>query len=319
MELLAAISAYGEDTDSSSEDTLETKDGSREAKESAAETGKDVEPTAKKQRLTELPPHEGTEKPASSQHTAGQVSTDGRVRSFPHIEGNYAGYVYVPMRRIEGLEAAAVRATNMVSTILNKNWRRGESQNNQHLLHRIPVQDLHLSVSKTFALRRLQIEPVVELLRQNLNALPRFDAAVSGIDLYSNEDKTRSFVGLSLCLGATRMETTTRAVDHALSTFSLEPFYKEMRFHVSVAWFAGAVPEGVPSTLASDDMCKGGGRDDWDGDQAGVEQRASEQDIEVGHLAKKTEDAVVPRVDFSVHVLEAKIGAKKYTFKLKHG
>mmetsp|Transcript_99563 Transcript_99563/g.145517 ORF Transcript_99563/g.145517 Transcript_99563/m.145517 type:complete len:385 (+) Transcript_99563:288-1442(+) len=312
MALLAAISSYGDDTDSSAEDTLEVDRG-------ATIAGAAVEPTSKKQRLTSaLPTGEGTEK-TSSQHPARQVSSEGRVRSFPHIEGNYAGYVYIPMRRIEGLEAAAVRATNMVAAILNKNWKHGKSRSNQHLLHRIPVQDLHLSVSRTFALRRQQIEPVVELLRKNLNALPRFDAAVSGIDLYSNDEKTRSFVGLSLCLGATRMETTTRAVDHALSTCSLEPFYKEMRFHVSVAWFAGALPDGVPSMLSSSDIRKEEGSGGCDDGRDDVGQGPSEGGGKDEGFEKKEEDALVPRVDFPVHALEAKIGAKKYVFKLKHG
>jgi hypothetical protein len=218
-------------------------------------------PVAKKQRLSggtvvKMPLGEGPGgidgvSPMST--SCPQVSIDGRVRSFPHVVGNYPGFVYLPMSRIEGLEAAAVRATKIAAAVLNQNWKLGCSRGNQPLLHRITVQNLHLSLSRTFALRYAQIKPVVELLRKHLNACPCFDAAVSGVDLYSNDDKTRSFVGLSLSLGSTRMQTLTRAVNHALASFSLEPFYEEMRFHVSVAWFAGALPEGVPCTLVRQD------------------------------------------------------------------
>ena len=74
------------------------------------------------------------------------------------------------------------------------------------MIHRIAAQDLHLSVSKTFALRRGQIAAAVARLRERLRVLPCFEAAVSGIQLYSNEERTRSFIGLSLDQGAARMQ-----------------------------------------------------------------------------------------------------------------
>ena len=240
---------------------------------------------------------------APPQHeSAPQVSADGRVRSFPHVEGNYAGFVYVPLRGIEGLEAASVAATKIAQEALNKKWTEGGPGRDQCLLHRIPVQDLHISVSRTFALRRVQIKPIVDDLRRTLNALPCFDAAVSGIDLYSNDDRTRSFVGLSLSVGAARMQTTTRAVDYALSTVDVAPFYEEMRFHVSVAWFAGTVPAGVPLILVGDDWVRGSGEAGCCKGKPGDES----------HKARL-------RVSFSVEAVEAKIGAKKYAFKLKKG
>jgi hypothetical protein len=334
MELLQAISAYSD----SDEDVQHTQEG-REIQIVETED-EPLVPAAKKQRLTgdtqpqvlsavaaageeedveregkaaQMPPVEGNADITTSTQRISeqqQVSIDGRVRSFPHVVGIWAGFVYVPLRRIEGIEAAAVRATNMAAAILNKNWKSGQCAGNQPLLHRIPVQDMHLSISRTFALRRPQIDPVVELLRKNLNSLPGFDAAVSGIDLYSNDDKTRSFVGLSLSLGAMRMQMLTRAVDHALTAFSLDPFYEEMRFHVSVAWFAGPLPEGVPTTLVGDD-----------GVVIEAEQgRAGDTSKEREHGGAHKDGggaSVIPRVCFSVQAVEAKIGKKKYSFKLK--
>ena len=47
-----------------------------------------------------------------------------------------------------------------------------------------------------------------------------------------------------------RLQGVTRAVNHALQGLGLEPFYEEMRFHVSVAWFVGPVPAGMGAALA---------------------------------------------------------------------
>ena len=302
--LEAAVCAYG--SDSGGEDEVCVSGGGGTPEEAVAAGGAvaPAEAALKKRRRVHTQALAGGGGEAPPQHgSTPQVSADGRVRSFPHVEGNYAGFVYVPLRGIEGLEAASVAATKIAQETLNKKWREGGSGRGQCLLHRIPVQDLHISVSRTFALRRVEIKRVVDDLRRTLNAIPCFDAAVSGIDLYSNDDRTRSFVGLSLSVGAARMQTTTRAVDYALSTVHVEPFYEEMRFHVSVAWFAGALPDGVPLTIVGDDSVRGG--------------------MGAGCKGKSEDDAEPQkarlRVSFSVDLLEAKIGAKKYVFKLKRG
>jgi U6 snRNA phosphodiesterase len=293
--LEAAVCAYG--SDSGGEDVVRVgEDGAQTQQATAAEGGcgpaAPVEAALKRRRLA-CDAARGQATP--QRESAPQISADGRMRSFPHVEGNYAGFVYVPLRGVEGLEAASVEATKIAQEVLTQKC----------LLHRIHVQDLHISVSRTFALRRVQIKPVVDDLRRTLRALPCFDAAVLGVDLYSNEENTRSFVGLSLSVGATRMQTTTRAVDYALSTIPVEPFYDEMRFHVSVAWFAGAVPQGVPLVLVGDT----GVRVDQGSDEGCNGKEKDEQVLQNARL----------RVSFSVKTIEAKIGAKKYSFKLKEG
>jgi len=311
--LEAAVCAYG--SDSSGEDEMRvSKDGAQTQQATAAEEdcgpAAPVEAALKRRRLA-CDAARGQATP--QRESAPQISADGRVRSFPHVEGNYAGFVYVPLRGIEGIEAASVEATKIAQEVLTKKC----------LLHRIHVQDLHISVSRTFRLRRVQIKAVVDDLRRTLRALPCFDATVSGVDLYSNEENTRSFVGLSLSVGATRMQTTTRAVDYALSTVPVEPFYDEMRFHVSVAWFAGAVPQGVPLVLVADTGLRGDqGRDEGcKAEQASGRAKDGRAGTSCKGKAKDEQELQNARlrVSFSVKTIEAKIGAKKYSFKLKEG
>ena len=300
--------------------------GVQKAARPVADVESDAGPAAKKFRC-----HRGDlagEKMLPVPEIAGkpyrEIAIDGRVRSFPHVEGNYAGFVYVPMRNVEGMEAAAVNAMKLAAPILNRHRKLFQATSNEILLHRIPAQDLHLSVSKTFAVRRKQIGPLVNLLRRNINALPCFDAAVSGFDLSSNDDNTRSFVGLSLSVGATRMQVTTRTVDRSLAVFSLAPFYEEMRFHVSVAWFVGPLPPGVATRFSADQVrerCEGQGSDKSRGstglERADAGDGHGEEAKTAGYLNKMTGTDEFPRVCFSVQALEAKIGAKKYTLVLK--
>ena len=314
--LEAAVCAYG--SDSGGEDEVRVgEDGAQTQQATAAEGGSrgcgpaaPVEAALKRRRLA----CDAARGQATQQReSAPQISADGRMRSFPHVEGNYAGFVYVPLRGIQGLEAASVQATKIAQEVLTQKC----------LLHRIHVQDLHISVSRTFALRRVQIKPVVDDLRRTLRALPCFDAAVSGVDLYSNEENTRSFVGLSLSVGATRMQMTTRAVDYALSTAPVDPFYDEMRFHVSVAWFAGAVPQGVPLVLVGDTGVRGDQVSDEGCKTEEANGRAKDESAGKLYKGKGKDEQELQnaslRVSFSVKTIEAKIGAKKYSFKLKEG
>ena len=108
-----------------------------------------------------------------------------------------------------------------------------------------------------------------------------------------------------------------------LSTVPVEPFYDEMRFHVSVAWFAGAVPQGVPLVLVGDTGVRG---DQGSDEGCKTEQaRGGAKDGSAGTLytGKEKDEQVLQnarlRVSFSVKTIEAKIGAKKYCFRLKDG
>jgi len=157
---------------------------------------------------------------------------DGRVRSFPHVDGNYAGFVFVSVGRAHGLGEASCEAIAAATSVLA----------NGDQLQTILGDDRHLSVSRTFALRRHQIEPLVQDLKARLKTIPSFEIEMCGWDVLSNDDATRSFVVIPLRSGLEKLRSIVRAVDRTLARWRIEPYYEQQRFHVSVAWFAG-VPQ----------------------------------------------------------------------------
>mmetsp|Transcript_54547 Transcript_54547/g.111287 ORF Transcript_54547/g.111287 Transcript_54547/m.111287 type:complete len:256 (-) Transcript_54547:53-820(-) len=195
---------------------------------------------------------------------------DGRVRAFPHVEGNYAGFIFVSVGRARGLAEAGQQAVAAASGVLAEGCK----------LHRVPGDDQHLSLSRTFALRRHQIEPLVQHLKSQLRTLPCFEVELAGADVLANDDRTRSFVGLKLKAGTEKMRGLVRAVDRSLTKWDVEPYYSEQRFHASVAWFAGAL------------------------DQVDV---------------KRLGDIETPTVSCAVTSVHAKIGARSYNFRLRRG
>jgi hypothetical protein len=226
---------------------------------------------------------EGTNQlPSTTRATAGavagldaakEVAPDGRVRTFPHVKGNYPGFVFVSISTApDVLALAAAQACAAAELVLGPKCT----------VHRLPLSELHLSLSRTFAVRRPDIEPLVQLLADNLRALPRFSGTLRGAELYTNEDATRTFVGLRLASGEQRMHALVRGVDRSLSAFRIPAYYSELSFHVSVAWAAGGLQPGTS------------------------------RELRVASDGKEGE-----KVHFDVDTAKAKIGARSYRFDLQ--
>ena len=169
----------------------------------------------------------------------GEVVADqyGRIRSFPHVEGNYPGYVFIKASHAEGLEATALELFNATRALLPPD----------RPLHAVPADEMHISLSRTFAVRRHQIEPLVAALAERLRAVPRFPAALCGGRIYANDERTRTFAGLRVCAGQERMRRLIAATDAALRAYRQPPYYSEADVHVSVAWAAGPPPDPLPA------------------------------------------------------------------------
>jgi 2'-5' RNA ligase len=188
------------------------------------------------------PPFGGRPGQSDTAQRNGEVVADqyGRIRSFPHVEGNYPGYVFIKASHAEGLEATALELFKSSRALLPPD----------RVLHAVPAEEMHVSLSRTFAVRRHQIEPLVALLTERLRAVPRFPAALRGGRIYSNDERTRTFAGLRVCAGQERMRRLIAATDAALRAYRQPPYYSEADVHVSVAWAAGPPPDPLPAALA---------------------------------------------------------------------
>jgi hypothetical protein len=195
----------------------------------------------------------------------------GRVRSFPHVEGNYPGFVYIDF----SAAAAAPRAADEAVA-----WSRRVLPGREVV--RSKGGALHMSLSRSFAVRRKQIAPLLRSLKSNLGRVGGFDAVLSGsAAMYGNDEGSRTFCGLLVESqeGPGRLVT---AVDESMVLHGLDTYYSPPSFHVSVAWSLGPCPK--PPPVAKDLFAS------W-GDQGG-------------------------KVALRVGKVRAKIGARTYTIGL---
>ncbi|XP_065835209.1 U6 snRNA phosphodiesterase 1-like [Oscarella lobularis] len=177
---------------------------------------------------------------------------DGRVRSFPHVAGNWPTHVYAQFSSNATFGSLISALTDRLQRFISM----CRLPANFSTVNLIPSRELHVSVSKTVTIRHHWIQPLVDALHMQLNAKRSFSCTFGSIRVYCNEEKTRSFLGLKILAGCEDLVAVSNLVDTAFDEFNLEHFYKEMDFHLSVAWWLGNIlPSLTPEIQQSLEDC----------------------------------------------------------------
>ncbi|XP_063801898.1 U6 snRNA phosphodiesterase 1 isoform X2 [Pseudophryne corroboree] len=148
----------------------------------------------------------------------------GRLRSFQHEQGNWATYVYVPYRPDEEF-------CEMLEDLVSLARKNGVVLSKMN--------EFHISQSQTVVLRHHWIDPFVQSLRERLRSMNRFLCVADRLRAYTNQEKTRTFLGLEVTIGKEQLLEVVSEVDKSLQEFNLETFYQNPSFHVSLAWCLG--------------------------------------------------------------------------------
>lgn len=148
----------------------------------------------------------------------------GRVRSFPHERGNWATHVYVPYE-------AGEEFPDLLDALL--------PHAQTHVPRLVRMEAFHLSLSQSVVLRHHWILPFVQALKGRVASRQRFCFTADRVKIYTNEEKTRTFVGLEVTSGHAQFLDLVSEVDRVMEEFDLTTFYKDPSFHISLAWCVG--------------------------------------------------------------------------------
>ncbi|XP_061863699.1 U6 snRNA phosphodiesterase 1 isoform X2 [Colius striatus] len=158
----------------------------------------------------------------------------GRVRGFPHERGNWATHVYLPYRAeeefLELLELLLSHARGYVSSLA-------------------AMEQFHLSLSQCVVLRYHWIEPFVRSLKEHLAPFHRFFCVADQVKVYTNQNKTRTFIGLEVSAGHFQLLELVSEVDRVLEEFDLPTFYKLEKLLQSRGWERGSLICWDPNCL----------------------------------------------------------------------
>ncbi|XP_069702015.1 U6 snRNA phosphodiesterase 1 isoform X1 [Periplaneta americana] len=148
---------------------------------------------------------------------------DYRIRTFPHERGNWSTYVYIHYEP----EPAVSSFTDVVLECC-KNTVPLKSVDKQHI-----------SLTRTVILKHHWIDSFIDSVQKSVRNLPSFTLCFNDLKIYCNEEKTRTFVGLTVAVGHKALIAAVNVLDKCLADFKLPPFYKEPSFHLSIAWCVG--------------------------------------------------------------------------------
>ncbi|KAL2526918.1 hypothetical protein Adt_11972 [Abeliophyllum distichum] len=180
-----------------------------------------------------------------------------RVRSFPHVEGNFSLHVYIPvsiplvprkelaqfLRRVPtllpGLHVVDIDIplNNLVDDV-------------QKLEQVVLGREFHVSLGRTIPIRVHQRDSVVSMLRQRLHSQRRYWIDFNKWEIFVNDDRTRTFLSMEVTAGGlAEITKQIQAVNEVYRLHNLPEFYKDPRPHISIAWALGDISDSLKRVM----------------------------------------------------------------------
>ncbi|XP_038993487.1 U6 snRNA phosphodiesterase [Hibiscus syriacus] len=194
-----------------------------------------------------------------------QTGQPSRVRSFPHVEGNYALHVYIPvfipsvskkeMGQFLKKVSSFVPGLHVVDIDVPLNVLCKE----EHKLEQVALgREFHISLGRTVPIRVHQIDSIVTMLRQKLQFQKRYWIDFNKWEVFVNDDKSRTFVSLEVVSGGlAEITKQIQAVNEVYKLHSLPEFYKDPRPHISLAWALGDISGSLKKVINDETKSSG--------------------------------------------------------------
>nr|VZI50748.1 unnamed protein product [Spirometra erinaceieuropaei] len=175
------------------------------------------------------------EKRFSTQQGRMSSHQTGRVRSFPHIHGNWASCVFIPAP--EDMSAFFREIMDAVDPFLINCSSQFHS-----------VEDPHLSLTKTWPILHHWIDGFARFVATVASENARFSVQLSGPTFLTNEEKTRSFLALTIAPSDRGpLHSLVSRLDEQVIALRGEKYYQDPLFHFSIGWCVGDVHQNMSS------------------------------------------------------------------------
>ncbi|KAM1020480.1 hypothetical protein ACFX14_041747 [Malus domestica] len=183
-----------------------------------------------------------------------------RVRNFPHVEGNYAVHVYIPVYIPPAPRKEMALFLNKLASLVpglhavDVDFLLDILRKDEHKLEQVALgREFHISLGRTVPIRVHQIDSLVTMLRQKLQIQRRYgyiyillSALREFSSVFVNDDQTRTFVSIEIiAAGLAEITKQIQAVNEVYKLHNHPKFYKDPRPHISVAWALGDISNSL--------------------------------------------------------------------------
>ena len=179
------------------------------------------------------------EKREPTSNTITQDYREKRVRQIEHIPGNWPSFAYI-LRMILTFCFMLVPAEENEDQIceivkqLNSDLGLASSDGFTVLTReKQGFSQFHVSLTKLFFLRDFQIRPFVQSVRKAIRMKP-FVMSLSSPQVFTNEDKTRSFCSLLVQHGYSQIVQIIHMLDSVLGSYKKDPYYNPPVPHCTI-------------------------------------------------------------------------------------
>ncbi|MQL87381.1 hypothetical protein Taro_019907 [Colocasia esculenta] len=185
-----------------------------------------------------------------------------RIRSFPHVEGNYALHVFVPVtipstarkQLVSFVKRVASRVPELFA--VDVDIPLDVPCNEDKKLEQIFGREFHISLGRTVPIRVHQIDSIVNMLLQKLQSQKQYWIEFSRWEVFVNDDQTRSFISLEVKgAGLSEITKQIQIVNDVYRLHGLPEFYKNPRPHISLVWALGDVSRSLKQAIEDQSKC----------------------------------------------------------------
>ncbi|CAG8446750.1 5454_t:CDS:2 [Funneliformis mosseae] len=173
----------------------------------------------------------------------------GRIRTSPHVEGNWATHVYLEVVLTEEMDLIIKKIKKLTQEVVNEDGVKIFSCIEKHNVNddvdELDDNDyfeetkLHISLSRPLLLKYHHIENFWTKIKKGFLNRKRFSLSFANIAGFSNDDDTRSFMALEVGKGSSELKSMVNIVNKVAKDFQQKPFYENPRFHASILWALG--------------------------------------------------------------------------------
>lgn len=183
-----------------------------------------------------------------------------RVRSFPHVEGNYALHVYIPVNIPSAPKKDMVLLLKRVARlvpglyVVDVDVPLNVLCKDDDKLEQVALgRKFHISLGRTVPIRAHQIDSVVTMLRQKLQFQGRYWIDFNKWEVFVNDDGTRTFLSMEVTAkGLAEVTKQIQAVNEVYKLHNLPEFYEDPRPHISLVWALGDISNSLKSAVQAE-------------------------------------------------------------------
>ncbi|XP_014502456.1 U6 snRNA phosphodiesterase [Vigna radiata var. radiata] len=195
-----------------------------------------------------------------------QTGQTTRVRSFPHVDGNYALHVYIPINISSPSKKELSAFLKKVSSrVPNLNVVDADvplnilCQHDEKLEQVALGREFHISLGRTVPIRVHQIDSVISMLKQKLHIQRQYWIDFNKWEVFINDDHTRTFLSVEVVQrGLIEITKQIEAVNTIYRLHNLPEFYKDPRPHISLAWSLGDIAHSLKKVVDEEMKYAGG-------------------------------------------------------------